>query len=171
MPEAEIRRELKRQNEPPVLGDQSSTGEVAGVSLDCVTTPEDPPGWIGSFEMGTSHVEFHFHDTDPAVWLTIGEEAKDHLRGWLRQEGTRVDPVSTFNDTIEPVICNSGLQQIPHYEAGFTSNPFVLSDEVDRTDCGELRNLGRLIYFESYQTRCPIEALAEDGRVRLEIKA
>jgi len=169
MYDAKMRRELELQTRS-VLEDQFSRVSLAGVRIDYVTTPEDPPAWIGTEFPGKQGTAFRFHETDPAVWLTIGEGMMHELRHRLEETPSEIDPVGAFDNIIEPIICNSGLQQIPPHEAGLTSNPFVLSDEVDRTDRGELRNLGRLICFEPYQTQCPIEALAEDGRVRFEIK-
>jgi hypothetical protein len=169
MPEFKMRRELEMQTKS-TLEDLYSTVHLAGVSLDFVTTPENPPAWIGDHGSRKGGVSLYYHDTAPTVVLSISDDLQVELRRSIGSDRT-VESVRVFDEMIEPIICNSGLEQIPPREAGLTSNPFILSDEIDRTDRGELRNLGRLIYFEPYQTRCPIKQLAEEGRVGLSIKA
>ena len=169
MPEVKMRRELRLQTKSN-LEDLYSTVHLAGVSLDYVSTPESPPAWIGEHDSLMGGVSLRYHESTPTVVLSIGSGLQDELRRSIGSDRT-VESVRVFDNMIEPIICNSGLEQNPPREAGLTSNPFILSDEVDRTDQGKLRNLGRLIYFKPYQTRCPIEALAEDGHVRLSIKA
>lgn len=169
MPDAKIRGELELQTRSAVKN-QFPLVRLAGASLDYVTTPEKPPAWIGDFDSPKGDMSLEFHETDPAVILSIGADLNLDLRSRIGDERSEIDPVRTLYDMMEPILSGSGLEKVRPTEAGLTSNPFILSDEVDRTGRGQLRNLGRLIYFEPYQTRCPIEALAEDGQVRLSIQ-
>lgn len=161
MPDVKIRRELELQTRS-VLEDQFSWVELRGVSVDYVTDRSDPPAWIGMH----GAISLHYAERAPLVKMTA------HEPGALRDliEHDRRGGQHVFFDLLEPVICNSGLEFVPWSEVGLTSNPYVLSDEIDRTDRGDLRNLGRLIYFEPYQTTSPVERLAEKGEITLNIK-
>lgn len=158
----EIRRELELQTRS-ALEDQFGRVDLRGVSVDYVTDRSDPPAWIGD----GGAISLHYAERAPLVKMTA------HEPGGIRDliEHDRRGGQHVFFDLLEPVICNSGLAFVPPEEAGLTSNPFILSDEIDRTDGGEYRNLGRLIYFEPYQTTSPVDRLATEGEITLNIKA
>jgi hypothetical protein len=64
-------------------------------------------------------------------------------------------------------LCNGWDSVRPEEIGALTSCPFILSDDVERDERGELVTAGTVYWYEQYQIDSPVEELARNGRVVL----
>lgn len=73
-------------------------------------------------------------------------------------------------DLIGPIERNSDLEVVNPEDIGaLTDNHTMISDEIDRTDHGDVVSCGRVYYYDNYMLRDPIMELLTKGRITLNV--
>jgi hypothetical protein len=108
-----------------------------------------------------------YHDM---TWEEQLEYLKADLNWYDLQNysGGRTDHL--WFDLLRPAVQNSELELVRPEDVGaLTGNHTLMSDEIDRTDDGDVVSCGRVYYFNSYHVQDPIMELITQGEIILNV--
>lgn len=130
---------------------------VTDVALDGVETTHEY--WTGDWGAVSLSVE-----TDGHPYLHIEPSNTDDLEAAV---GPPSRPDVAFSRLLEPALTNTVLEHINPGDIGaMTDNPFLLTDELDRDDAGDVHFPGRVWAYEKHMTTDPIEKLLDGETIR-----
>lgn len=103
---------------------------------------------------------------NPYLRITLTEDGKQECTEWYEDRGDDFNGEELFHNLLEYELCNSDWELVGAEELGaLTSNPYLLSQEVERNEEGELTKVGKVFYYNYYVLRDPVYDMIQDGYV------